>query len=87
MPKGVLEELKKKTPKNEAGKPTAKFHQSLTIDIGEPNLERQITKVIALCQISDNMEQFWNNFQKMKDRQNGQLELPFEFDKEGHTKE
>lgn len=87
LPKGVLEELKKKTPKNEAGKPTAKFHQSLTIDIGEPNLERQITKVIALCQISDNMEQFWNNFQKMKDRQNGQLELPFEFDKEGHTKE
>lgn len=87
LPKGVLEELKNKTPKNEKGKPTAKYHQSLTPDIGEPNLDRQISKVVALFQISDNMEQFWRNFQKMKDRQSGQLELPFEFDDEGHTKD
>lgn len=87
LPKGVLEELKSKTPKNEQGKPTAKFHQSLTLDVGEPNLERQITKVIALFQVSDNMEQFWNNFKKMKDRQSGQLDIPFEFDDEGHTKD
>ena len=87
LPKGILEELKCKTPKNEMGKPTAKYHQSLTLDIGEPNLERQITKVIALFQVSDNMEEFWRHFYKMKDRQSGQLDIPFEFDEEGHTKE
>lgn len=87
LPKGVLDELKSRTPKNELGKPTAKYHQSLTLDIGEPNLERQITKVVALFQVSDNMEQFWRHFQKMKDRQNGQLDIPFEFDDEGHTKD
>lgn len=87
LPKGVLEELKNKTPKNEDGKLKAKLHQSLTLDVGEPNLERQITKVVALFQVSDNMEQFWRNFQKMKDRQSGQLEIPFDFDEEGHTKE
>lgn len=87
LPKGVLNELKSRTPRNDSGKPTAKYHQSLTIDIGEPNLERQITKVIALFQVSDNMEQFWHNFRKMRSRQIGQLDIPFEFDDEGHTKE
>lgn len=87
LPKEVLNELKSKTPKNDAGKPIAKYHQSLTLNIGEPNLERQITKVVALFQVSDNMEQFWHNFKKMKDRQRGQLEIPFEFDDQGHTKE
>ena len=87
LPVGVLEELKKKTPKDDMGKLKARLHQSLTLDIGEPNLERQITKITALFQVSDNMAQFWQNFQKMKDRQNGQLELPFDFDEDGHTKE
>ena len=80
LPKGVLDELKNKTPKSDSGNYTARLHQSLTSDIGEPNLERQITKVVALFQVSDNMAQFWSNFQKMKDRQTGQLQIPFEFD-------
>ena len=87
LPKGVLEELKNKTPKNASGNRTERYHQYLTEDIGEPNLERQINKAITLFQISDNMSQFWSNFKKMKDRQIGQLEIPFEFDDEGHTKE
>ena len=61
------------------GKSTAKYHQSLTLDIGEPNLERQITKVIALFQVSDNMEEFWRYFYKMKDRQSGQLSIVWPF--------
>ena len=87
LPKGVLDEPKRKTPKNERGNRTAKFHQHLTLDMGEPELEKQITKVIALFQASDNMQQFWTMFQKMIDRQNGQLSLPFVFDEDGHTKE
>lgn len=87
LPKGVLDGLKNKTPKNESGNYVARFHQSLTTDIGEPNLEKQINKVITLFQVSDNMAQFWANFRKMIDRQNGQLQIPFEFDDEGHTKE
>ena len=63
------------------------YNQYLTEDIGEPNLEKQINKAITLFQVSDNMKQFWQNFKKMKDRQNGQLELPFDFDDNGHTKE
>lgn len=87
LPKGVLDELKNKTPKSEAGNRTERFHQFLTLDIGEPNLEKQINKVITLFQVSDNMKQFWDNFKKMKMRQIGQMEIPFDFDEKGHTKD
>lgn len=87
LPNGVLEELKKKTPKSESGNRMNRYHQLLTTDIGEPNLERQINKVITLFQVSDNMKQFCENFRKMKMRQIGQSELPFEFDENGRIKE
>ena len=82
LPNGVLDELKSKTPKNISGNRTKRYHQYLTEDVGEPNLERQINKIVTLFQISDNMNQFWYNFKKMKDRQIGQLEIPFEFDEQ-----
>ena len=87
LPNGVLDELKKKPPKSESGNRTSRYHQLLTLDIGEPNLEKQINKVITLFQVSDNMKQFWDNFKKMKMRQIGQMELPFDFDENGHTKD
>ena len=77
----------KKTPKNEQGKLTAKLHQHLTLDIGEPNLAAQLTQIITLFRLSDNMEHMWSQFNKLKSRQQGQLELPFKFDEKGHTKE
>lgn len=78
LPSGVLEGLKQKTPKNEAGNYTAKLHQSLTEDIGDPHLQRQINAVVAVMQISDNWQQFLQNFNKMVDRRKGQFELQFE---------
>ncbi|MCE8612754.1 P63C domain-containing protein [Bacteroides fragilis] len=87
LPNGVLNELKNKAPKNESGNRTERYHQFLTLDVGEPNLEKQINKVITLFQVSDNMKQFWDNFKKMKMRQIGQMELPFDFDENGHTKD
>lgn len=87
LPKGVLEELKVLTPKNESGKYLAKFHQHLTLDIGEPNLSAQLNKIVTIFQLSDNMEQMWSNFKKVKDREAGQLRLPFTFDEKGHTKD
>lgn len=87
LPKGILDELMKKTPKNESGKFTARLHQHLTLDIGEPNLSHQLSQIITLFQLSDNMEHMWSQFNKLKLRQQGQLELPFNFDEKGHTKE
>ena len=85
LPTGVLDELKNKTPKSAKGNNTARLHQSLTEDVGHPALSSQITQIVTLFQLSDNMEQMWRQFKKLKERQNGQLELPFDFDEDGHT--
>lgn len=78
LPKGILKELKTKTPKSEAGNYTARFFQSLTAETGHPHLSAQLNQVIAIMRISDNWQQFIYHFNKMVDRKNGVLELKFE---------
>lgn len=87
LPKGVLKKLKEVTPKSKAGNYTARFFQSLTADIGDPHLTAQVNQVITLFMLSDNMKDMWNKFEKLKQRQAGQLEIPFQFDEKGYTKE
>ncbi|WP_288898184.1 P63C domain-containing protein [uncultured Capnocytophaga sp.] len=78
LPKGVLEELKNRTPKSSEGNYTARFFQSLTPDIGHPALTAQIYKVIGLMNISKNWSEFKSNFNKMVNRNNGQTEIDFD---------
>ena len=78
LPKGVLEELKVKTPKSPEGNYTARFFQSLTPDIGHPELTSQIYKVIGIMQISDNWNDFISNFNRMISRESGQMEINFD---------
>jgi len=77
LPKGVLDELKRITPKSETGEYAARFHQSLTTNIGQPHLQAQLNSVIAVMQISDNWKQFISLFNKLVDRRVGQTELMF----------
>lgn len=64
LPKGVREELERVTPKNDQGTKTAKMHQSLTSDIGNPHLEKQLVSVITLMNVSSNWKEFIKLFQK-----------------------
>lgn len=66
LPKGVLQELERTTPKNDAGKYKAKLHQSLTEDIGNPHLGAQITQIVTLFKLSDNMAHMWSQFRKLR---------------------
>jgi hypothetical protein len=81
LPKGVLKELKNKTPKSSAGNYTARLFQSLTSDIGDPSLQAQINSVITLMQISDKWEDFMARFKRLVQRRSGQLEVNFD----GHS--
>ncbi|WOD43619.1 P63C domain-containing protein [Hwangdonia lutea] len=85
LPKGVLDELESNVPKSESGNKTARLHQLLTDDIGNPHLTAQINQIVTLFQLSDDMAHMWSQFEKLKHRQSGQLELPFSFDDKGHT--
>lgn len=78
LPKGILEELKVKTPKSDSGNYTARFFQSLTPDIGHPALTAQIYKVIGIMSSCHNWNEFKTRFNIMVDRANGQTELNFE---------
>lgn len=55
---GVLEELKKVTPKGATGKNKAKLFQSLTTNQGYPKLLGHLGKVVAFMQISDTYKEF-----------------------------
>lgn len=85
LPNGVLEELQKNIPKSSTGNNVIRYHQLLTEDIGSPHLTAQINQIVTLFQLSDNMQHMWQQFEKLRLRQNGQLELPFNFDENGHT--
>lgn len=86
LPEGVLEELKKKTPKTKAGNYSARLFQSLTDDVGEPSLVAQLTSVVSLMQISDNWDEFMKHFRKListrrklqEEERFKQLEMEFE---------
>ena len=85
LPKGVLAELKKNTPKSKAGNTIARLHQSLSEDIGNSHLSAQINQVVTLFQLSNNMKHMWSQFESLKNRRMGQFELPFDFNSKGYT--
>lgn len=73
LPEGVLKELYDRTPRTSTGKLAAKLHQSLTSDIGNPHLEKQLVSVITLMNISKD----WREFMKYFNKKFGQQELEF----------
>jgi hypothetical protein len=74
LPEGVLDEIKRLTPKSDSGNYVAKFFQSLSNEIGDPHLKNQLTSVIVLMQSSDNWEEFIVRFNKVRDRKKGNQE-------------
>ena len=65
LPEGVLKELRQKNPKNDKGNRVKRHHQFLTGDIGIPHLEKHITKLITIMELSDNADQFKENFTRV----------------------
>jgi hypothetical protein len=75
LPPGVLDELRKRNPVTEKGYRRHRHFQFLTADTGNPHLDKQITKVITLMQVSDTKEIFEDNFKKVFAKEY-QLKLP-----------
>lgn len=65
LPKGVLDELRSKNPRDPVTK-RRKFnhHEMLTEDIGHPHLEKQIIAVTTLLSVSDDWAEFSRLFCK-----------------------
>lgn len=75
---GVLDELKRVTPRNDEGRPRAKYFQSLTSNKGYPKLKEHLGAVTALMKISKD----WNGFIKLLNQHypaHGEtMQLPFD---------
>jgi hypothetical protein len=79
---GVLEELKRVTPRNEDGRPTAKFFQSLTSNVGYPKLKEHLGAVIAYMKISKSWDQFMALLNENYPRYGETPMLPMDYDQE-----
>lgn len=76
LPKGVIDELKKLSPKDDSGKRKYHLHRWLTDDVGNPHLDKQITKVVTIMQLSKNWSEFKKNFNNLY----GQQSMEFDDD-------
>jgi hypothetical protein len=77
---GVLYELRRVTPRNENGRPTAKYFQSLTTNKGYPALRELLGSVGAIMDFSKDWGEFMNKLNKRHPRFNSQLPLQMEYD-------
>jgi len=77
LPMGVLEELKRLNPRNDKGHRTKRHHQFLTIDIGNPHLEKHLVSIITLMRISPDWRKFKRYLERAFPIQNGQLSIGF----------
>jgi len=66
---GVLEELKRITPRNDSGRPKHKYHQRLTEDVGHPRLREHLSAVLALMRASDTWDGFYRALNRSLPRQ------------------
>lgn len=73
---GVLEELKRLTPKDSKGRRKHKYFQRLTEDIGHEKLREHLSNVITLMRASPNWPTFYKLLQRALPKYNPQLSLP-----------
>jgi hypothetical protein len=77
---GVLKELRTLTPRDDDGRPTAKYFQSLTSNVGYPKLKEHLGAVVAFMKISSNWADFLALLNMHYPRFGDTMELPFPYD-------
>ncbi len=79
---GVLAELQRVTPRNEVGRPTVKFFQSLTSNVGYPKLKEHLGAVVALMKISKTWGGFLNVLNEHYPRYGDTPMLPMDYNQD-----
>lgn len=75
---GVLEELRRVTPRNDDGRPKAKYFQSLTSNTGYPKLREHLGRVVMLMQLSKDYDDFKLKLEQFLPIHTPQLSLALE---------
>jgi hypothetical protein len=77
---GVLDELKKVTPKTEAGRPKHRLFQRLTSNIGYPKLREHLGSVVTLMKLSRDWPDFTSKLDEIHPRYDSTIPMQIEFD-------
>lgn len=81
---GLLEKLENESPKDQAGKRTAKLHQLLTDDVGNPMLAQHLHSIIMFQRLAISNGYGWKRFLRTVDqvlpKKDETMELPFKTD-------
>jgi len=80
---GILQELERKTPKNEKGQRPYRFHQWLTEEVGDPMLAQHLASLITLQRLAIangyGWKRFVNSVDQVLPRRGDTMMLPLEF--------
>lgn len=74
---GVLEELKKATPKDETGRHKNKLFQRLTANLGYPKLREHLGSVVTMMKLSNDWHDFKGKLDRLHPPYDKTLPLPF----------
>jgi hypothetical protein len=77
---GVLDELKRVTPKDEKGRRKHKFFQRLTSNVGYPKLREHLGSVVAIMKLSDTWNDFTRKLERIHPRLGETLPLPLDYE-------
>ena len=72
---GVLDELKRITPQDDAGRPRYRYFRHLTSNIGYPKLREHLGSVVTMMKLSDGWKEFMDRVDRIHPRYNTQLSL------------
>ena len=84
---GVLEELKRVTPRSNGGRHKNKLFQRLTANVGYPKLREHLGSVVTIMKLSRGWVDFNETLDQMHPRYGGQGRLPLEYDVEDYDGE
>jgi hypothetical protein len=76
---GVLDELKRITPKDEAGRPSHRYFQRLTSNHGYPKLREHLGSVVTIMKLSDGWADFMEKLDRLHPRFGETPQFPLDF--------
>jgi hypothetical protein len=82
---GVLAQLKRVTPVNDAGRRKGKFHQMLTTNEGYPMLRQHLGSVVTLMKLSSDWPDFKGKLERIHPPWGSTPELPLDFGNESDS--
>jgi hypothetical protein len=84
---GVLDELKRVTVRDEAGRPKHRYFQRLTQNVGYPQLREHLGAVVAMMRMSKDWHSFMDRLDEFYPKLGSTLKLPLDYRREDDTGE